>query len=186
MTTIILIAIVVIIAILFISSYNKLVKLKSWVDESWSQIDVQLTRRFDLIPNLVETAKGYAKYEQETLEKVIQARNQLVNSQQSGASRADILEQNENLTSSLKTVFALSENYPELKSNEQFKVLQEELISTENKIAYSRQLYNSTVTEYNISIRVFPMVIFANIFGFKPEKVLVAKEEARESVKVSF
>ncbi|MBQ3421293.1 MAG: LemA family protein [Romboutsia sp.] len=178
--------ILVFIIILAINYYNKLVKLKGWVDESWSQIDVQLIRRFDLIPNLVETAKGYAKHEQETFEKIVQARNQLLNAQQNGASREEILEQNENLTSSLKTIFALTESYPELKANEQFKVLQEELISTENKISYSRQLYTSTAAKYNISIKTFPMVIFANMFGFKPETVIIAKEEAKEPVKVSF
>lgn len=177
---------IIILAILIVilgSIYNSLTRLRVHIDESWAQIDVQLKRRCDLIPNLVETAKAYAKHEQDTLEKVIAARNRMLSP---GTSREEMLEQNNVIESGLKTIFALSESYPELKSNENFKVVQEELISTENKIAYSRQLYNSCVSSFNIKVRSFPVVLFAGMFGFKPEKMLEAKAEEREAVRVSF
>jgi LemA protein len=178
----ILIAVVVVIVLFWIGAYNSLVKYRNWVEESWAQIDVQLKRRYDLIPNLVETVKGYAKYEQETLEKVISARNAMV----SGGTRKEQMEANDALSGTLKTIFALSESYPDLKANNSFVQLQEELVATENKIAYSRQLYNNTVMKYNIKIQTIPSNFVASLHGFKKEAMLEAKEEERENVKVSF
>lgn len=180
---ILLIVILILIVIMLGSIYNKFVRLKTHVDEAWAQIDVHLKRRCDLIPNLVETAKGYAKYERETLERVIQARNAMLNP---NSSRADVIEQNAVIESGLKSIFALSESYPELKSNSNFVIVQEELISTENKIAFTRQLYNSSVANYNLKIRSFPSNIIAGIFNFREEKMLEARAEEREVVKVSF
>ncbi|GAB4073775.1 LemA family protein [Barrientosiimonas marina] len=180
-TTIIIIAVVVIIAILLITTYNKLVKYQNWVQEAWSQIDVQLKRRHDLIPNLVNTVKGYASHEQETLENVIQARNQLV----SGTPQERIDADNE-IEGSLKSIFALSESYPDLKANENFRELQEELTTTENKVAYSRQLYNKTVADYNIKCESFPANLMANMFNFQHEDQLTIPEEEREAPDVNF
>lgn len=176
-----LIAVIVIIAGFFIASYNSLVKMRNWVKESWSQIDVQLKRRYDLIPNLVETVKGYAAHEKETLEKVIQARNMLMQGSPQERVKADNM-----LEGALKSIFALSENYPELKANQNFLKLQEELTSTENKIAYSRQLYNKTVAEYNIKRESFPTVLIAGMLGFNKEEQLAIPEEEREAPRVSF
>jgi len=176
-----LIAVIVIIAGFFIASYNSLVKMRNWVKESWSQIDVQLKRRYDLIPNLVETVKGYAAHEKETLEKVIQARNMLMQGSPQDRVKADNM-----LEGALKSIFALSENYPELKANQNFLKLQEELTSTENKIAYSRQLYNKTVAEYNIKRESFPTVLIAGMLGFNKEEQLAIPEEEREAPRVSF
>lgn len=176
-----IIAVIVIIAGFFIASYNSLVKMRNWVKESWSQIDVQLKRRYDLIPNLVETVKGYAAHEKETLEKVIQARNMLMQGSPQDRVKADNM-----LEGALKSIFALSENYPELKANQNFLKLQEELTSTENKIAYSRQLYNKTVAEYNIKRESFPTVLIAGMLGFEKEEQLTISEEEREAPRVSF
>lgn len=179
--TIVLIAIVVLLAIFFIASYNSLVKLRNWIKEAWSQIDVQLKRRHDLIPNLVETVKGYASHEKETLEKVIQARNQLVS-----GSPQERIEADNQLQGALRSLFALKEAYPELKANQNFLKLQEELTSTENKIAYSRQLYNKTVAQYNIKRETFPTVLIAGMLGFQPQEQLSIPEEEREVPQVSF
>lgn len=171
----------------FISVYNSLVKQKNWVDESWAQIDVQLKRRYDLIPNLVNTVKGYAKHEQETFEQIVQARNQLLAMPQTEDNREEIIKQNDALTNSLKTIFSLHEAYPELKANENFLRLQEEVTTTENKISYARQLYNSTVAGYNTKIAMFPTCIIANMFGFtKKELFNVTSEVERETVKIEF
>lgn len=179
--TIIIIAVVVILVISVITSYNGLVKFRNWVEESWSQIDVQLKRRHDLIPNLVNTVKGYATHEKETLENVIQARNQLV----SGTPQERIDADN-NIQQALKSIFALSESYPDLKANQNFLNLQEELSTTENKVAYSRQLYNKTVADYNIKRESFPTVIIAGMFNFKHRDQLTVPEENREVPDVSF
>lgn len=171
----------------FISVYNSLVKYKNWVDESWAQIDVQLKRRYDLIPNLVNTVKGYAKHEQETFEQIVNARNQLLAMPQTEENREEIIKQNDALTNSLKSIFSLHEAYPELKANENFLKLQEEITTTENKISYARQLYNSTVAQYNTKIAVFPACIIANMSGFtKKELFNVTSEVEREAVKVEF
>lgn len=151
-------------AIAVIVTYNSLVALKNQVKNAWSQIDVQLKRRHDLIPNLVETVKGYAAHESETLEKVIKARQQAVNITDSVKNRAAA----ENvLSGALKSLFAVAENYPELKANENFLHLQEELTSTENKISFARQFYNDSVLEYNNKKEMFPSNIIANIFNFE-------------------
>lgn len=181
MTTIIIIAVIAIIVLFMIVTYNSFVRLKNWVKEAWAQIDVHLTRRHDLIPNLVNTVKGYAKHEQETLEKVIEARNKLVS-----GSAQDRIDADGELQGALKSIFALSESYPDLKANQNFLELQNELTSTENKVAYSRQLYNKTVADYNIKVQSFPSMIIANLFNFKLEEQLKAPEEAREAPTVSF
>lgn len=181
MGIIITIAIVVVLGLFIITSYNSLVKFRNWVRESWSQIDVQLKRRHDLIPNLVNTVKGYATHEQETLEKVIQARNQLV----SGTPQERIEADNQ-IQGALKSIFALSESYPDLKANQNFLNLQEELTTTENKVAYSRQLYNKTVADYNIKRETFPTNIIAGMFNFNKEELLTIPEEDREVPTVEF
>jgi len=180
-TGVVVIVIVALILIYGIVTYNSLVKLRNWVKESWSQIDVQLKRRHDLIPNLVETVKGYAAHEKETLDRVIQARSQLVNGSPKERMAADNA-----LTGALKSIFALSESYPELKANQNFLALQEELAATENKVAYSRQLYNKTVADYNIKRESFPSNIIANMFGFRPEELLAIPETEREAPKIKF
>lgn len=179
--TIIIIAIIVVIGIFLMTTYNSLVKYRNWVKESWSQIDVQLKRRHDLIPNLVNTVKGYAAHEKETLEKVIQARNQLV----SGTPQERIDADNQ-IQGALKSIFALFESYPDLKANQNFLNLQEELTATENKVAYSRQLYNKTVADYNIKRESFPTNIIAGIFNFNHEEQLTIPEEDREVPNVEF
>lgn len=181
MEWLIVLGIIAIIVLYTIFTYNSLVKMRNWVKEAWSQIDVQLKRRHDLIPNLVETVKGYAKHEQETLEKVIQARNQLLNGTPNERLAAD-----QTLQGALKSIFALGEAYPELKANENFLNLQEELTNTENKVSYSRQLYNKTVADYNIKREQFPANMIANIFSFKEEQLLVTPEEEKEVPKVKF
>lgn len=169
------------IAVFFIVSYNGLVKLRNWVKESWSQIDVQLKRRYDLIPNLVNTVKGYAAHEKETLEKVIQARNQLIQ-----GTPQERIDADNHLQATLKSIFALAESYPDLKANQNFLKLQEELTTTENKVAYSRQLYNKTVAEYNIKRETFPTVLIAGMLGFHAEEQLTIPEAEREAPEVSF
>lgn len=178
---IITILILLIVIFYVISVYNSLIRLRNWVKESWSQIDVQLKRRHDLIPNLVNTVKGYAKHEQETLEKVIQARNQLI----SGTPQERIEADNQ-IQGALKSIFALSESYPDLKANQNFLSLQEELTTTENKVAYSRQLYNKTVADYNIRRETFPTNIVAGIFNFNREELLTIPEADREVPTVEF
>lgn len=180
---IILIAVVLILALAVIGIHNKIVSLSLRVKNAWAQIDTQLKRRFDLIPNLVETVKGYAKHEEGTLEKVIAARNMYA----SGSSVNDAAAASDELSSCLKNIFALSESYPDLKANENFKSLQIELTGTEDKIAFARQFYNDTVQKYNETICIFPNNIIANMFGFKEEEFFkVMKEEEKEPVKVQF
>jgi LemA protein len=163
-------------------AYNSLISAKVRIQEALSHIDVQLKRRADLIPNLVETVKGYAKHEKELLENVTKARTSLM----SAESTQQKAEANNMLTQSLKSLFAVAENYPDLKASENFKQLQEELSDTENKIAYSRQFYNSNVMDYNTKIQVFPNVLIANMFGFKPADFFAATEEEKKAVKVTF
>lgn len=175
---------VVLIVIFYISAYNGLQKAKVNTEEAWSQISVQLKRRNDLIPNLVETVKGYAKHEKETLSKVVELRNQLT---QLPADDHEVAMQLSNqITDSLKTIFALSENYPDLKANTNFANLQEELTNTENKIAYSRQLFNSSAAVYNKMLLVFPSNIVANIHHFTKVDYLDIPEEESKVPKVSF
>lgn len=181
MLWIILIIIVVIIAFI-ISTYNGLVQSKMKVDNAWSQIDVQLQRRFDLIPNFVETVKGYMSHEQETFEKISALRTSWANA----STVEDKAKLNNELSSTLKTIMAVSENYPELKANENFIKLTEELSNTENKISFSRQFYNDTVTMYNTKLQVFPSNIIAGMFNFTARELFKTDDEARKNVKVDF
>lgn len=162
--------------------YNSLVTARLRVKEAWSQIDVQLKRRSSLIPNLVETVKGYAKHEKSVFENVTKARSALLGAKDpKEAAKADSM-----LTGALKTLFAVAENYPKLKASDNFKELQEELSDTETKVAASRQFYNSVVLDYNTKIKIFPNVILANLFGFHQELFFEAKEEEKQDVKVKF
>ena len=179
---IIILVIVVLLILWIIVTNNSLVTLRNKVRNQFSQIDVQLKKRFDLIPNLVETVKGYAKHETETLENVIKARNGY-----NEAKTADEkMEANDALTKGISKLFALAEAYPELKANEGFLNLQNQLQEIEEKIGYARQFYNDAVMKYNNKIQMFPSNIVASIFGFKAEKFFEATAEARENVKVEF
>ena len=180
----VIVIIVVLLIALYITVYNSLQKAKVYTDESWSQIDVQLKRRNDLIPNLVETTKGYAKHEKETLENVVQLRNQLTNIPSDD--HAQTLKVSNQISDALKSIFALSENYPDLKANQNFLKLQEELTNTENKIAYSRQLYNSSAALYDQKLLTFPYNIVAHIHGFKKVDYLQTNESEKEVPKVKF
>lgn len=179
----ILIAVVAVVLLWVIMAYNGLVRRRSMVKNAWAQIDVQLKRRFDLIPNLVETVKGYAKHEQETLEQVIRARNAAM-----GANTVEDMAAKEGeLRQTLRSLFALSESYPELKANENFIKLQDELAGTENKVSFSRQFYNDSVFNYNFKIQTFPSNIIAGIFRFTPEPLFELEDPAeRETPQVKF
>ena len=175
--------IIVLLIVFVVSLYNGLVSLKMKVQNAWSQIDVQLERRFDLIPNFVETVKGYMSHEQDTLTRVTELRTSWANAT-SVKDKADI---DGELSSALKTIMAVSENYPELKANQNFMQLSDELRSTENKIAFSRQFYNDTVTMYNTKLQVFPSNIIAGMFNFTPADLFKTdSDEARKNVKVDF
>ena len=179
----IIIAILVILVIAVIGMYNSLVQARIKVDNAWSQIDVQLQRRFDLIPNFVETVKGYMQHESETFEKIAQLRTSWANTK----SVAEKAELDNELSTALKTIMAVSENYPDLKANQNFSELSEELRNTENKISFSRQFYNDTVTMYNTKLEVFPSNIIAGIFHFTARALFKTEsEEARKNVKVDF
>ncbi len=167
---------------LVITTYNAFVTFRNRIDNAWSQIDVQLKRRYDLIPNLVETVKGYAAHEKELFEKVTQARAQAINA--SGV--AEQAQAENALSSTLKSLFAVAEAYPDLKANQNFMMLQEELAGTESKIAYARQFYNDTVMKFNTAIQKFPGNIIASIFGFAAREYFEAEEVSKEPVKVSF
>lgn len=179
---IVIVAIVVIIVAVLWGTYNGLVKARIRVKEAWSGIDVQLKRRASLIPNLVETVKGYAAHEKEIFEEVAKARAGLMNAQ--GAQ--DAAQSNNMLTQALGRLFAVAEAYPDLKANQNFLELQRELTDTEDKIAYSRQFYNTNVSSYNQKIQVFPNVLIAGMFHFEPSEFFEAEEEARKDVTVSF
>ena len=179
----IILIIVAVIAILLVVIYNKLVTMRLRVKNAWSQIEVQLQRRFDLIPNLVETVKGYMAHESDVLTKVTDLRSSWAE-----AKTVDEKAKLDNeLSDTLKTIMAVAENYPDLKANQSFASLQEELKNTENKISYSRQFYNDTVTRYNTQLQVFPSNIVAGMFHFTEETLFeVDNEEARKNVKVEF
>ena len=179
---IIAIIILVVVAMWVISTYNNLVQLRNKVKNAFAQIDAQLQRRFDLIPNLVETVKGYAGHEKEVLENVTASRSGYMNA----TSNEQKMEMNNQLTSTLKTLFAVAENYPDLKANTNFMSLQEELSETEDKIVYASQFYNDAVTIYNNKIQMFPGNIIAGIFGFKEEALFNVTEDARKAPKVQF
>lgn len=179
---IVIIVIVVILAIALVGLYNNFVKLRNRVDNAWSQIDVQLQRRLDLIPNLVETVKGYAAHESGTLESVTAARTACMN-----ATTPEQRAEAENvLTGTLKTLFAVSENYPDLKANQNFLELQGELRDTEDKISYMRQSYNDTVMTFNNAIQTFPGMLIAGPFGFKARELFDAAESAAAAPSVKF
>jgi len=178
----IFLAIVVVVAAWVVAMYNGLVVLRNRIENAWSQIDVQLKRRTDLIPNLLETVKGYAAHEKEVFTKVTEARSALVNAQ----GVQDQAQANNMLTGALKTLFAVAEAYPELKANQNFMMLQEELAGTESKIAYARQFYNDTVLKYDNKREKFPSNIIAGLFGFKDREYFEVGEADREPVKVDF
>lgn len=181
-TTYIIIGLIVIIGVYVWGVYNGFVTARMRIKEAFSHIDVQLKRRTDLIPNLVETVKGYVKHEKELLENITKARSAVM----SAKSVEGKAEASNMLSDTLKSLFAVAENYPTLKANENFLKLQEELSDTENKIAYSRQFYNSSVLDYNTKIAVFPSSVIASSFNFKPEEFFAANEEERKAVKVTF
>jgi len=174
--------IIAVVLIYLWSMYNTFITLKAQIEEAWSQIDVQLKRRLDLIPNLVSSVKGYAKHEKSVFENVTKARASLLNAETpEGMAKA-----NDQLSGALKSLFAVAESYPQLKANENFLELQRELSDTEDKVAYARQFYNSTVMDYNVKVRVFPNALIANTFNFKEQPFFKASEEERKGVKVEF
>ncbi len=179
---IVVVVLVVLLGILLVGMYNGLVRSRLRVREAWSGIDVQLKRRSSLIPNLVETVRDYASHERETLENVTRARAQLDNAGTAGQAA----QANNFLTQTLRSLFAVSEAYPDLKANTNFQQLQSELSDTEDKIAYARQFYNRNVLSYNGKVQTVPTAIIAGMFGFSAEDFFEADEEAREDVTVSF
>ena len=173
----------VVLIILFIwSLYNSLITMSTQIDEAWSQIDVQLKRRVDLIPNIVASVKGYAKHEKSVFENVTKARSAMMKAETPQA----MAKASDGLSTALKSLFAVAENYPQLKANENFVQLQNQLSDTEDKIAYSRQFYNSTVTDFNVKVRVFPNTILAGMLGFKEKPFFKTEGADREAVKVQF
>ena len=184
MIGLIVLVIVIALVITYIVMYNGLQRAKVNTDEAWSQIDVQLQRRNDLIPNLVETTKGYAKHERETLDEVVGLRNKIM--QLPADAHQEKMEISNQLTDALKSIFALSENYPDLKASQEFSQLQEELTNTENKIAYSRQLFNSSAALYNQKLVTFPSNMVAHIPHMMKVNYLETPSAAKEAPKVSF
>ena len=178
----IILIVVAVIVLYVISTYNGLVVLRNKVKDQWSQIEVQLKRRADLIPNLVETVKGYAKHEKSTLEDVVKARNTYL----SASTPEDQLKADGELTKAVNKLFALAESYPDLKANESFLSLQKELTTCEEKITYARQFYNDSVLSYNNKIELFPSSIIASMFHFEKEKFFEASAEERKNVQVKF
>lgn len=177
--------IIVLLALVAIGMYNGLITLKNRVDEAWSDIDVQLKRRHDLIPNLVETVKGYAAHESATLENVIKARNEAM-AAQAGGNPTEVEKAENVLSSSLKTIFALSESYPDLKANQNFLELQRELTDTEDKIMASRRFYNGNVRDFNTKLQVFPTNLFGKMLGFAARTFFEAAESEKAPVEVKF
>ena len=179
---IILLGIVVVIAIAIIAMYNGLITLKNRVDEAWSDISVQLKRRYDLIPNLISTVKGYAAHEKEVFEKVTQARTQAMNA----GTTAEKAEAENMLSGTLKSLFAVSENYPELKANQNFLELQRELTDTEDKIMASRRFYNGNVRDFNTKLQVFPTNMIAGMLKFSAREFFEMDEREKENIEVKF
>ncbi len=179
---IILVVLVIVVALFIMSTYNGLVKKRGKVENSWSQIDVQLKRRFDLIPNLLETVKGYASHERQTLEAVTQARTKFM----SASSHQDAMNANNELSQGLSRLFAVSEAYPELKSNTNFQELQRELTKSEDKISFARQFYNDVTMEYNNAIQMFPSSLLANRFNFVEEPYFRADEAETAAPQIKF
>jgi LemA protein len=181
--TIALLIVAALVVVVLVALYNGLIRSRNQVENAWSQIDVQLKRRLDLIPNLVDTVKGYAAHERETLDAVITARNAAVAAPDTPAAQA----QAENaLTGTLRQLFALGEAYPDLKANENFLALQEELTATEGRVAYARQFYNDSVLSYNTKIQQFPTVFFARMLKFEEREYFEADEAARATPNVEF
>jgi LemA protein len=180
---IVILVIIVLLVIFAIASYNGLIRGRNQVENAWSQIDVQLKRRIDLIPNLVETVKAYAAHEKDTLDAVIKARNAAMAAPATPSGQA---EANEQVTGALRQLFALSEAYPDLKANQNFLALQEELSATEGRVAYARQFYNDSVLGYNNKLQSFPSVFFARLLKFEKREYFEADEASREVPKVQF
>ena len=178
----VVVAVLVVIGFMLVGMYNGLVRARNRVKEAWSGIDVQLRRRASLVPNLVETVRGYAEHERETFEEVTRARAAL---EQAGTV-ADAAQANNMLTGALRHLFAVAENYPQLQAAEGFRQLQTELSDIEEKIAFARQFYNTNVLDYNNRIQTVPTVFIANMFGFQQEEFFEAEEEARQEVRVDF
>lgn len=176
------IGVIVLIALYVVNTYNTFVKLRNRVKDQWAQIEVQLKRRFDLIPNIVETVKGYAKHESDTLKGVIEARNKFT----VASTPEDEMKANNELTGAIRQLFALSESYPELKADTSFLKLQSNLEETEDKISSARQFYNDTVLSLNNKVELFPSNLVAKIFGFKKEAFFEAESEAKAAPKVQF
>ena len=181
-STLIIVAVILGLGVFLWVLYNSIIVAKMRVSEAFSQIDVQLKRRADLIPNLVETVKGYAKHEKEVFEKVTEARASLV----SAKGPQEKAEANNQLSQTLKSIFAVAESYPDLKASQNFMELQQEISDTEDKNAYSRQFYNSNVMDYNTKLKVFPNVIFAKLLNFQDAEFFGATEQDKKEVKVSF
>ncbi|MDV0446669.1 Protein LemA [Methanosarcinaceae archaeon Ag5] len=179
---IIILLLIIVVVAAFVMMYNNLVKARNFVENAWAQIDVQLKRRSDLIPNLVETVKGYAGHEKQLLENVTAARSAVMKA----TTPHEKAEASNMLSSTLKSLFAVAENYPQLKANENFRDLQNQLTETENKIAYTRQFYNDTVTKYNNTIQTIPTNIVAKLGGFTKKELFEAAEEEKVVPKVSF
>ena len=177
----ILIIVLIGIVLLFILAYNKLISFRNQTENAWSQIDVQLKRRYDLIPNLIETVKGYMKHEKETLKNITELRAKLVNGSVNEKAKA-----NSQFSNLMNGIFAIAENYPKLKASKNFLGLQEELSATENKISYARQFYNDSVYGLNTAIESFPTNVIAGIFNFSKKEYFEIEGEARKSVKVQF
>ena len=180
---IIVIAVVVLLAIYLITAYNGLIRRRNQIENAWSQIDVQLKRRWDLIPNLVETVKGYASHERETLDAVIKARNSAIAAPDTPGAQAQA---DSALTGALRQVFALSEAYPDLKANQNFLALQEELTATEGRVAYARQFYNDSVLDYNNKLQQVPTMYYARMLKFERREYFEADEAARTAPQISF
>lgn len=178
----IILAIVAILVIFIIVSYNGLVRLRMQTKEAWSQIDVQLKRRNDLIPNLIETVKGYSAYEEKTLTQISELRAQVAKAQ----TPTETMQASDALTKQVSGIFAVAENYPDLKANSNFLKLQEELANTENKISYSRQLFNSTTANYNTKLETFPSNLIGKLFSFKPSEFIETSEEEKAVPTVDF
>ncbi|MFH1785493.1 MAG: LemA family protein [Candidatus Micrarchaeota archaeon] len=164
-----------------VMTYNRLISLRNRVENAWAQIDVQLKRRYDLIPNLIETVKGYMKHEKSTFETITKYRSQLIT-----GTPEEKVKANNMLTQALKSVFAVAENYPKLEASQNFRMLQEELAGTENKISYIRTAYNDSVLEYDNALQMFPSNIIAGMLGFKDKEYLEVPEEEKKNVKVQF
>ncbi|MFN3910244.1 MAG: LemA family protein [Candidatus Anstonellaceae archaeon] len=177
-----LIILFVVFVIVFVLIYNNLVSLKARIDNAWAQIDVQLKKRYDLVPNLVETVKGYAKHEKEIFENVTKARVAALGA----TSPSQKAKAESEFSAALKSIFAVAENYPQLQASENFRLLQEQLDGIESKIAYTRQFYNDSVLEYNTKIAQIPYSFIASMFGFGPREYFKIEEKERENVKVSF